>query len=91
MLILELALMKGALFMSGAVNTSTLDLLALLGYKFLYLSLHLFLGLLWGGGAKPSGGRCVGAKDLLKTGFIYRLLTLGLAGSCGVALWQDGK
>lgn len=52
-LILELAVMKGALFMSGAVNTSTLDLFALLGYKFLYLSLHLGLGLLWGHGAKP--------------------------------------
>lgn len=74
-LILELAVMKGALFMSGAVNTSTLDLFALLGYKFLYLSLHLGLGLLWGHGAKPSG-------------FIYSVLTLGLAVSCGVALWQ---
>ncbi|CAL1143892.1 unnamed protein product [Cladocopium goreaui] len=76
-LILELAVMKGALFMSGAVNTSTLDLFALLGYKFLYLSLHLGLGLLWGHGAKPSG-------------FIYSVLTLGLAVSCGVALWQAG-
>eukprot|EP00434_Breviolum_minutum_P022651 symbB.v1.2.019988.t1/scaffold1654.1/size107508/13 len=74
-LILELAVMKGALFMSGAVHTSTLDLFALLGYKFLYLSLHLGLGLLWGHGAKPSG-------------LIYRVLTLGLAVSCGVALWQ---
>eukprot|EP00913_Durusdinium_trenchii_P022924 g21525.t1 len=76
-LILELALMKGALFMSGAVNTPTLDLFALLGYKFLYLSLHVGLGLLLGHGATPSG-------------FIYRLLTLGLTGSCAVALWQDG-
>ncbi|CAK9003836.1 unnamed protein product [Durusdinium trenchii] len=74
-LILELALMKGALFMSGAVNTPTLDLFALLGYKFLYLSLHVGLGLLLGHGATPSG-------------FIYRLLTLGLTGSCAVALWQ---
>ncbi|CAJ1346121.1 unnamed protein product [Effrenium voratum] len=75
MLILELALMKGALFMSGAVNTPTLDLFALLGYKFFYLSVHLGLGLLWGRGRKPSG-------------FFYTVLILGLAVSCGVALWQ---
>ena len=30
-------------------------------YKFLYLSLHLGLGLLWGHGAKPSGWRCLGS------------------------------
>eukprot|EP00439_Symbiodinium_sp_Y106_P078339 s1629_g17.t1 len=74
-LVVEMALMKGALFMAGAVNTPTLDLLALLGYKFLYLSLHLGVGLLCGHGRRPAG-------------FFYGLLVCGLHISCGFALWQ---
>eukprot|EP00931_Biecheleriopsis_adriatica_P090552 TRINITY_DN64517_c0_g1_i1.p1 TRINITY_DN64517_c0_g1~~TRINITY_DN64517_c0_g1_i1.p1 ORF type:complete len:315 (-),score=64.02 TRINITY_DN64517_c0_g1_i1:77-1021(-) len=74
-LVLETTIVKAALFMSGAVNTPTADLVALLGYKFFYLSLHIALGLILGRGWKPSG-------------FFYNLLILGLAVSCGVALWQ---
>ncbi|CAE7389691.1 yif1b [Symbiodinium sp. CCMP2456] len=74
-LVVEMALMKGALFMAGAVNTPTLDLLALLGYKFFYLSLHLGVGLLCGHGRRPSG-------------FFYALPVCGLHISCAIALWQ---
>mmetsp|Transcript_42320 Transcript_42320/g.78828 ORF Transcript_42320/g.78828 Transcript_42320/m.78828 type:complete len:318 (-) Transcript_42320:175-1128(-) len=74
-LVVEMALMKGALFMAGAVNTPTFDLVALLGYKFFYLSVHLGLGLLCGRGRKPSG-------------FFYGCFVLTLAVSCGIALWQ---
>lgn len=75
LLVLETTVAKSVLFMSGAVNAPTVDLAALLGYKFFYLSLQLLLGLTLGFGRRP-------------TGFFYHLLTLGLHVSCGVALWQ---
>jgi len=70
--IVETAIAKAVLFTAGAVNTPTVDLAALLAYKFYHLSVQLIFGLLLGRG----------------TGFLYRLLELGLMSSCGVALWQ---
>jgi len=77
-LTLETTLVKAALFMAGAVNAPILDLAALLGYKFFYLSLTLLLGLLLGRGGAPGG----------RAGFIFHLLELGLMVACGGALWQ---
>lgn len=74
-LIFETTVVKAILFMSGAVNTPTVDLFGLLGYKLFYLSVYLFFGLLLGRGYRP-------------TGFIFTLISLGLNLSCGVALWQ---
>jgi len=75
-LVLETGIAKAILFTGGAVNTPTLDLAILLGYKFFYLSLHLIFGLFLGWGHKPSG-------------FIFSILALGLLVSCCVALWQS--
>mmetsp|Transcript_78239 Transcript_78239/g.198860 ORF Transcript_78239/g.198860 Transcript_78239/m.198860 type:complete len:333 (-) Transcript_78239:147-1145(-) len=74
-LVVETTVAKAVLFTAGAVNTPAVDLAALLGYKFFYLSLHIFFGLILGWGHKP-------------TGFVFNLLALGLAIGCGVALWQ---
>jgi len=74
-LILETTIAKAALFMAGAVNTPIVDLAALLGYKFFYLTLQLAAGLILGMGGRP-------------TGFLYHILALGLMAACGVALWQ---
>lgn len=74
-LVVETTIAKSVLFMSGAVNAPVVDLAALLGYKFFYLSLQLLLGLLLGYGRRPSG-------------VFYNLLAMGLHVSCGVALWQ---
>lgn len=73
-LVLETAVTKIGLVMCGAINAHVVDLVALLGYKFFYLSVQLMLGLLLGAGGRP--------------GFLYNLLSLGLHISCGVALWQ---
>lgn len=48
LLALELAIFKGALFMAGAVNAPSIDLAALLGYKYFHLSMQVFVGLLLG-------------------------------------------
>ncbi|CAE8629929.1 unnamed protein product [Polarella glacialis] len=74
-LVIETVVVKAALFTAGAVNTPTVDLMSLLGYKFFYLSLHIIFGLLLGRGRKP-------------TGFIFTMLALALAVCCGFALWQ---
>jgi len=74
-LFLEAAAAKAALFIVGAVDAPVFDLVALLGYKFYYLCIQLIISLLISGGYKPSG-------------FLYTLLTCGLAGCCSAALWQ---
>jgi len=74
-LIVETTVAKAVLFTAGAVNTPTIDLVALLGYKYFHLSMQLIFGLLLGRGHMPQG-------------IIYRLLALAFAASCGVALWQ---
>jgi len=74
--ILEVTVAKAVLFMSGATHTPIFDLAALLGYKYFYLSLELVLGLLLGRGRKPEG-------------VLYKIIILGLMGSCAVALWQS--
>lgn len=73
-LVLETTTTKIALFMTGAVNASTMDLVAVLGYKFFYLSLQLLIGLILGLGGRP--------------GFFHTVLSLCLHASCAVALWQ---
>jgi len=74
-LTVETLAVKAALFLAGAVNSPAVDIAALLGYKFFYLSLCIVLGLLLGGGRTP-------------VGLVYHLLQLLLAGGCGAALWQ---
>jgi len=74
-LFLEAAAAKAALFVAGAVDAPVIDLFALLGYKYYYLSIQLIISLMISGGYKPSG-------------FFYLLLTCGLTGCCSIALWQ---
>lgn len=74
-LVLEVAVSKFSFFMGGAVHVSSLDLAALIGYKFFYLSLQVLLGLFLGLGRDPHG-------------VVYKLLSLSLGASCAVALWR---
>lgn len=74
-LVVETAVFKGILFTAGAVNTPTVDLAALLAYKFYYISLHMMCGLILGGGHHPGG-------------FLFRVAALLLVTACGFALWQ---
>jgi len=74
-LVLEVTVVKGALFMAGAVNAPVFDIVALTGYKYFYLSLQLASGLVLFRGHRPEG-------------FLYHLVALGLAASCGLAFWQ---
>uniref|UniRef100_A0A7S1MBZ8 Protein YIF1 n=1 Tax=Alexandrium catenella TaxID=2925 RepID=A0A7S1MBZ8_ALECA len=74
-LVLETAVVKGALFLVGAADAPVMDVAALMGYKYYHLSLQLGVGLLVGGGWKPQG-------------FLYKLFSLVIFGSCGAALWQ---
>jgi len=74
-LVFETAAVKAALFVVGAADAPVADLAALLGYKYFHLSLQLGIGLLVGGGWKPQG-------------ILYKLFSLGLFCSCGVALWR---
>lgn len=76
LLVLEVTVAKATLYMGGAVQAPVMDIAALLGYKYLYLSIQIILGFILGFGRKPDG-------------FIYKLLALGLTGSCSVALWQS--
>lgn len=75
LLFLEVTIAKAVLYMGGAVNAPVLDIAALLGYKYFYLSIQIILGFILGFGRQPDG-------------FIYKSLALGLAGSCSVSLWQ---
>jgi len=75
LLVVEATVVKAVMFTAGAVNTPTVDLIALLAYKYVYLSMVLIFGLLIGHGHRPAG-------------FLYSLVSLGLVTSCGVALWQ---
>lgn len=76
LLALEVTVAKATLYMGGAVHAPAVDVAALLAYKYLYLSVQILLGFILGFGRKPEG-------------FIYKLLALGLTGSCSVALWQS--
>lgn len=73
-LVMETVAVKVALVMTGAENAPFFDVMALLGYKYLHISLQLILGLLLGWGHRP--------------GKVHHLLSLGLAASYGLALWQ---
>lgn len=73
--IVETLFCKAAMFTAGVVNAPAVDLATLLGYKYFYLSLQLFAGLVLGWGYTPQG-------------FFYSLISLGLFASCGIALWQ---
>jgi len=74
-MILETALAKAVLFTAGAINTPTLDLVALLGYKFFYLSLHIMFGLILGWGGRPAG-------------WLFNIFASFLVAACGIAMWQ---
>eukprot|EP00928_Gymnodinium_smaydae_P033672 TRINITY_DN24056_c0_g1_i1.p1 TRINITY_DN24056_c0_g1~~TRINITY_DN24056_c0_g1_i1.p1 ORF type:complete len:370 (+),score=74.54 TRINITY_DN24056_c0_g1_i1:112-1110(+) len=74
MLALELVAFKAVLMLSGA-SPPTIDLAAVLAYKYFYLSLQIIFGLVLGWGWKP-------------TGFFYYLISVALTASCGAALWQ---
>eukprot|EP00927_Polykrikos_kofoidii_P050748 TRINITY_DN44630_c0_g1_i1.p1 TRINITY_DN44630_c0_g1~~TRINITY_DN44630_c0_g1_i1.p1 ORF type:complete len:336 (+),score=67.95 TRINITY_DN44630_c0_g1_i1:125-1132(+) len=74
-LLMELVIVKAAFVMTGATTAPVIDLVAVLGYKYLYLSLLLIIGLLLGFGSNPEG-------------FLYRLVSLGLLVSLGGALLQ---
>jgi hypothetical protein len=50
LLVIETTIAKGALYMAGAVQAPVFDLIALLGYKYFYLSLQLAMGLIFGVG-----------------------------------------
>lgn len=75
-LVLEVIVTKAALFMGGADAAPVLDLVGLVGYKYVNLSFLLIVGLLFGYGHKPQSS-------------LYFLLTLALIGSCAAALFHS--
>merc|ERR1712032_148576 len=74
-LVLETAAAKAALYVAGSPEAPVVDLVVLFGYKYLHLSVQLLVGLVIGGGWRP-------------TGIFYKLFSLGMVVNCGVALWQ---
>jgi len=74
-LVLETTAAKAALYVAGSPDAPVVDLVVLFGYKYFHLSLQLLGGLVLGGGWRP-------------TGMFYKLFSLYMVVSCGVALWQ---
>lgn len=77
-LILEVSGAKAVLYMGGAPQAPVFDIASLLGYKYLFLSLQILVGVLLGGGYKPEG-------------FFYSAAASGLMAGCGASLYQSLK